>query len=83
MRPNVHLEIPELGYVIGVMLGDGYLEKRRTRTYVLRLLAKDRDFCETFSRALASTVNREAQYPIYRHDEVLYVVYGSSKSLNT
>jgi len=49
----------ELAYIIGVLMGDAYITKYvKNSKYDIRLAAKNRDFIETFSRSLATGLDR-------------------------
>jgi intein-encoded DNA endonuclease-like protein len=51
---------PDLSYVIGVRLGDGYVGHWR-RDYVVTLRVKDKDFAETFKECLAKVSRRKVR----------------------
>lgn len=55
-RPFILHPSPALGYVLGVLLGDGsvYVRKRKSgkRTYCVQLHVKDKEFAEKFAVAL-------------------------------
>lgn len=61
----------ELGYVMGVILGDGCLYNDGGR-YAIKLAAKDFDFVEKFARCVAKLVNGEnlTQYFCKRMDAI-------------
>jgi intein-encoded DNA endonuclease-like protein len=76
----------DLGYVIGVRLGDGYTYEH-SDCYVIYLEAKDKEFVEEFGRCLAKVLGRK---PIrVRYDKSLrydkssgrYVAIAESKTL--
>jgi intein-encoded DNA endonuclease-like protein len=52
----------DLGYVIGVRLGDGYTSER-SRGYVIGLNAKDKEFVEGFATSLAKVLGKEPIRP--------------------
>jgi len=56
-RPFIPQPSPALGYVLGVLMGDGsvFVRKRRSgkRTYHVQLCVKDRKFAEKFAVALS------------------------------
>ena len=43
---------PALSYVLGVILGDGCVNKRKNGGYTIRLNVKDREFANSFSKAM-------------------------------
>jgi len=61
---------PELSYVIGVFLGDGYLKiEPKNYRYVIRLKVKDKEFAEEFSRALVKILNKTKPYKIWKEND--------------
>jgi len=86
--PSVELLRPseELAYVIGVVLGDGYVSKKRRvikgyNHVRIGLEARDREFVEEFGRCLAEVLDRRPIKPKYRDDVGKYVVEVKSKTL--
>ena len=78
----------ELSYIVGVLFGDGTIRIRpQYYDYSIRLKVKDKDFAETFSMALAKTLNKPKPYLISkekdftRGNRLRYVCEGGSKSL--
>ncbi len=62
-----HLEpSPELAYVIGVVSGDGYAVKLKTKNgdYRLERGVRDREFDEEFSKCLGRVLGRDPPKPI-------------------
>ena len=68
-RPPITRWIPEpsekLAYVLGVLIGDGYIVKEHLHNYDIEILVKDYDFAEAFSKALAKMLNKKIQKPIW------------------
>jgi len=61
---------PELSYVIGVFLGDGYLKiEPKNYRYVIRLKVKDKEFAEEFSRTLAKILHKDKPYLIWKEND--------------
>jgi intein-encoded DNA endonuclease-like protein len=62
--PSLELLKPseDLGYVIGVRLGDGYTSEK-SRGYVIGLGAKDKEFVEGFATSLAKVLGKEPIRP--------------------
>jgi len=81
--PSLKLLKPseDLGYVIGVRLGDGYTYEEGDGC-VIGLKAKDKEFVEEFGRRLANVLGRELIRPKFRKDEGLYVAEVESKTLH-
>jgi intein-encoded DNA endonuclease-like protein len=86
--PSLELLKPseELAYVIGVVLGDGYVGKKsRVRKgyndVIICLEAKDREFVEEFGRCLAKVLGRRPIRPRYVKSSGRYVVEAESKTL--
>ena len=73
----------DLGYVIGVRLGDGYTYERyireTSRGYVIGLEAKDKEFVEEFARRLGNVLGRKPIRP--RKEAEKYVAEAKSKTL--
>jgi intein-encoded DNA endonuclease-like protein len=68
----------DLGYVIGVRLGDGYT-RERSDGYVIGLEAKDKEFVERFATCLVKVLERG---PIgLRKDAGKYIAEADSKTL--
>jgi intein-encoded DNA endonuclease-like protein len=80
--PSMELLRPseELAYVIGVVLGDGYVKKksrvRKGYDVIIRLEAKDKEF----ARCLAKVLGRRPIKPRYRDNIGRYVVEAESKT---
>jgi intein-encoded DNA endonuclease-like protein len=68
----------DLGYVIGVRLGDGYTYEK-SRSYVIGLKAKDKEFVEEFGRRLGNILGRRPIRPW--KDTKTYTVKAASKTL--
>jgi intein-encoded DNA endonuclease-like protein len=79
--PSLELLKPseDLGYVIGVRLGDGYTRRTGYDQYFIGLRAKDIEFVEKFSMCLGNVLGREPIRPW--KDERRYVVETKSKTL--
>jgi len=56
---------PELAYVIGVVLGDGYV-CRTGYNYLCCLMVKDREFVEEFARSLSVVLGRPVRVTLYK-----------------
>jgi len=80
--PSLELLKPseDLGYVIGVRLGDGYTYER-SNNHLIGLKAKDKEFIEEFGRRLANVLGRKPIRPIFRKDIGKYVIEAYSKTL--
>jgi intein-encoded DNA endonuclease-like protein len=78
--PSLELLKPskDLGYVIGVRLGDGYA-RENNGNYIIGLTAKDKEFVEKFAICLAKVLGREPIRP--RKIAGTYVATASSKTL--
>jgi len=81
---------PELSYVIGAFLGDGWKQKRKNMIsgidYQISLAAIDRDFVEKFSDSIIKVLNRKPRNIYEKHRpnrQVLYTVTYGSKQLYT
>jgi intein-encoded DNA endonuclease-like protein len=70
----------DLGYVIGVRLGDGYT-RETSYDYIIGLKAKDKEFVEEFGRRLGNVLGREPIKPKFRKNERTYVADARSKTL--
>jgi intein-encoded DNA endonuclease-like protein len=86
--PSLELLKPseELAYVIGVVLGDGYVYRRRCtikgyNDVWIGLKAKDREFVEESARCLVKILDRRQIRPRFRDDVEKYVVEVESKTL--
>jgi intein-encoded DNA endonuclease-like protein len=80
--PSLELLKPseDLGYVIGVRLGDGYTYEK-INGHLIGLKAKDKEFVEEFGRRLANVLGRKPIRPIFRKDIGKYVIEITSKTL--
>jgi intein-encoded DNA endonuclease-like protein len=80
--PSLELLKPseDLGYVIGVRLGDGYT-RETSYGYVIGLEANDKEFVEEFGRRLGNVLGRKPIKPKFRKNERTYVAYARSKTL--
>ena len=58
VRGFVPVPCTPLGYVTGVMLGDGSTSASGDHNYRLKLRVRDRDFAEAFSKAVGFVLNR-------------------------
>jgi len=78
--PSLELLKPseDLGYVIGVRLGDGYTYEEGY-DYVIGLKAKDKEFVERFATSLAKVLGREPIRPW--KDAGRYIAEAASKTL--
>jgi intein-encoded DNA endonuclease-like protein len=65
---------PELAYVIGATLGDGYVfQDAKGHRYNVVLRVKDRDFAEAFSVSIAKLLGKQRPYKV----QVVHDVYGT------
>jgi intein-encoded DNA endonuclease-like protein len=80
--PSLELLKPseDLGYVIGVCLGDGYAYERGD-SYFIGLEAKDKEFVEEFGRRLGNVLGREPIRPRFMKDSGRYIAEAVSKTL--
>ena len=71
---------PELAYIIGVMLSDGYLYfYDKNNDYFLRLAVIDREFAEKFAECLTKVLGRKRPYkPSFDRKRKRWVVMGCS-----
>jgi intein-encoded DNA endonuclease-like protein len=68
----------ELAYVIGAIVGDGYVcQKLRNYYYRVVLTVKDLEFAEEFARCIAKVIGREPPKSIPGKDGVFVVEVGS------
>jgi len=76
-KPNL-TPSPSLSYIIGVIFGDGYVDKsnKKRTNYNIDLDVNDRDFIDTFNEALYHVIGK--RYSIQSHDG-RYQVRGQSK----
>jgi intein-encoded DNA endonuclease-like protein len=70
----------DLGYVIGVRLGDGYT-REKNHDYIIGLKANDKEFVEEFGRRLGNVLGRRPIRPRFRKDIGGYFAEASSKTL--
>jgi intein-encoded DNA endonuclease-like protein len=68
----------DLGYVIGVRLGDGYTSEK-SDGHIIGLRAKDKEFVEEFGRCLGNVLGRKPIRPW--KDVRRYIVEAKSKTL--
>jgi intein-encoded DNA endonuclease-like protein len=80
--PSLELLKPseDLGYVIGVRLGDGYTRKK-SDGHAIGLGAKDKEFVEEFAICLAKVIGREPIRPWKDTATGRYVVEANSMTL--
>jgi intein-encoded DNA endonuclease-like protein len=80
--PSLELLKPseDLGYVIGVRLGDGYA-REEGYDCIIGLQAKDKEFVEEFGRRLGNVLGREPIRPKFREGVGKYVAEADSKTL--
>ena len=80
--PSLELLKPseDLGYVIGVRLGDGYTLKRNY-DHIIALRAKDKEFVKKFAICLAKVLGREPIKPRFAKNEKAYIAKVESKTL--
>ena len=80
--PSLKLLKPseDLGYVIGVRLGDGYTRERGDY-YVISLGAKDKEFVEEFGRRLANVLGRKPIRSKFRKNVGKYFAEAASRTL--
>jgi len=71
---------PELSYVIGTVLSDGYTTKVQGNKRIV-LSVKDREFAEEFNRNIAPVLNKEKEYNISKTDRPRYIVQATSEIL--
>ena len=78
--PSLDLLKPseDLGYVIGVRLGDGYTSEK-SDGYIIGLRAKDKEFVEKFGRCLGNVLGRKPIRP--KEYAGTYVAEATSKTL--
>ncbi len=77
---------PELAYIIGTVIGDGFLKivKKKRKGYnevYIELETRDLDFAEEFGRCLGVVLNRQPPKPRYRRTRNTYVVSVKDKTL--
>lgn len=79
--PNLHPS-PELAYVCGVILGDGYLGERHYKgnrsNYLIVLRANDADFVASFNDALSKVIGKQGGYTIDHNSKCGFRVRGQS-----
>jgi intein-encoded DNA endonuclease-like protein len=80
--PSLELLKPseDLGYVIGVRLGDGYTLKTNY-DHIIALKAKDKEFVKKFAICLAKVLGREPIKPRFAKNEKAYIAKVESKTL--
>lgn len=84
-KPNLEPS-PELAYICGVILGDGYLSERHYKghrsNYLIALNAIDKDFVLTFNHVLCKVIGRPTLYAMDRRKDGAYRVRGQSLILH-
>jgi intein-encoded DNA endonuclease-like protein len=70
----------DLGYVIGVVLGDGYTSEK-SHGHVIGLGAKDKEFVKDFGRRLGNVLGREPIRPKFKEVVGKYYVEAVSRTL--
>jgi len=70
----------ELAYVIGAVLGDGYVCQLRKYCYFVFLRVKDLEFAEEFAKCIAMVLGRDPPKPIPKKDGT-FAVQVCSKTL--
>jgi intein-encoded DNA endonuclease-like protein len=80
--PSLELLKPseDLGYVIGVVLGDGYTSEK-SHGHVIGLGAKDKEFVKDFGRRLGNVLGREPIRPKFKEVVGKYYVEAVSRTL--
>jgi len=73
----------ELAYVIGVMLGDGYIVREHHYDYDIELKVKDYEFAEAFSRNIAKVLNKRFRKPHWSESHNRWRIYYRSKAFYT
>ncbi len=78
LRSNFDKLSPELGYIRGVLMGDGYLSIKRTGTKgQIGLEVKDKDFAQTFHKQLEKWSGLKARFS-FNENKGLHTVRLSS-----
>jgi intein-encoded DNA endonuclease-like protein len=72
---------PELAYVIGAVLGDGYVHYKSGQEYEAVLCVKDREFAETFSKSVTKILRKQKPYKVQRVNGRYYRVEAHSFEL--
>jgi len=70
----------ELAYIVGVVVGDGYIYRLRKYHYIIVLQVKDLEFAEEFARCVGKILGREPPKPRPRKDGK-FTVKVQSKTL--
>jgi len=73
----------ELAYVIGVLLGDGYIVREHHSNYDIELMVKDYEFAEEFSKAIAKILDKKYKKPYWSRSHNRWRVYYRSKAFYT
>jgi len=68
---------PELSYIIGVILGDGF-KRFDGKGYLLRLAVDDKEFAEEFGKCLAKVLGRKPYKPYWNKKPKQWIVAGCS-----
>jgi len=69
---------PELSYIIGVMLGDGF-KRFDGKGYLLRLDVNDKEFAEEFGKNLAKVLEKDKPYkPFWNEKHKQWIVVARS-----
>ncbi len=73
---------PELAYVIGTIIGDGYKYFDDKKHYFLRLAVKDKEFTEAFAKCLAKIIGKDEPYkPFWNENLKQWIIEGYSTLL--
>lgn len=74
---------PELAYVIGASIGDGFTRIDKGHMYVIVLAVKDHDFAETYGKCAATAVGRDKPYkPSWDRHSKRWIVKFKNKALH-
>ena len=72
-----------MAYVLGVLIGDGYIVKEHGYHYDIEMLVKDYGFAEAFSEALAKMLNKNVKKPIWSESYNKWRICYTSKAFHT
>lgn len=78
VRKFLPVSTAELGYVIGVMLGDGSMSVCGDHNYRLKLRVTDRDFAQAFAQAITVVLERSVPHVRYHAKTNAWHVDASS-----